>query len=565
MLALIISSAVLLGWHFYYEVPRQKAAQAQAQLMAKTQTAPLQIGAASAPVSAGGVIPKKAGEELRERAEILSEGKRLPINSAALQGSISLKGARLDDVTLVKYHETIDKKSPEVVVFSPSGTEKSYFAEFGWIGDKVKLPNAETIWKTEAKELTPEKPVVLKWNNGEGLQFQIEIALDKNYMFTITQKLHNDSGEEIKIQNFSLINRAWKEDTSHQKFAILHEGPLGVTDGTLEEIEYQKMREEPNMLRQNATGWAGFTDKYWLAALVPGVAPFTASYSYYKTNEQDRYQIDALSVPQAVADGKDLVVSTRVFAGAKELAVLDGYAKQYNIPLFDRAVDFGHLYFITRPMFVALSFFNDLLGNFGLAILLLTVLVRLVLYPLANKSYASMGKMKLLMPKMEEIKKRYSDDKLKQNQEIMALYKREKVNPASGCLPLLVQIPVFFALYKVLFVSIEMRHAPFYGWVHDLSVIDPTNIFTAFGLLPWNPPSLLHVGIWPLLMMVTMIAQQKLNPKPADPVQAQVMAIMPYAFLFMFSSFPAGLVIYWTWNNALSVLQQWMITRKFTK
>jgi YidC/Oxa1 family membrane protein insertase len=335
----------------------------------------------------------------------------------------------------------------------------------------------------------------------------------------------------------------------------------------LQEYDYSEVREA-KMTDAATPAWAGITDKYWLTSLIPDATTALGAkttYQYYETDGDKRYQVDMLSAPITVAAGTTEERVTRFFAGAKLVDVLDAYAEKYHITMFDRAVDFGSLYFLTRPLFTALTFFNNYLGNMGLAIVALTVCVKLVLYPLANKSYAAMSQMKLLTPKMQEIRERFGDDRLRMNQEIMTLYKEEGVNPASGCLPLLIQMPIFFALYKVMFITIEMRHAPFYGWIKDLSAIDPTNIFTLFGLIPWNAPTILHVGVLPLAMMASMIIQQRMSPKPSDPTQAQVMTALPYVFLFVFASFPAGLVLYWVWNNVLSIAQQWVITKRYEK
>jgi YidC/Oxa1 family membrane protein insertase len=336
-----------------------------------------------------------------------------------------------------------------------------------------------------------------------------------------------------------------------------------VLDGTLEEIDYDDLREDGPIELPSKGGWLGITDKYWLATLVPDQeSDLIANFRHYLAEGEDRYQVDYLRPAMTVRPGQTLEVTDRLFAGAKEVGLLDFYANEYGIPLFDRAVDFGWFYFLTKPIFHILHFFYQLLGNYGLAILLLTLLVKLLFYPLANKSYRAMSKMKKLQPEMMRLREQFSDDKMRMNQELMALYKKEQVNPMSGCLPIVVQIPVFFALYKVLFVSIEMRHAPFFGWIQDLSAPDPTSLFNLFGLLPFDPPAFLMIGIWPLLMGATMLLQTKLNPQPADPIQAKVMMFLPLMFIFLFATFPAGLVIYWTWNNVLSIGQQWLIMKR---
>lgn len=499
-----------------------------------------------------------------QREEAIVGSPRITIESDELSGSIALKGGKFDDLSLNKYRETVEKDSKQVTLLSPSTTEQGYFAQFGWLGKGTTLPDNDTIWEADQSVLTPEKPVTLHWTNDEGVTFEQTIALDKDFLFTVTQRVKNTSNTALTLAPYGLINRAYDDTSKH--FAILHEGPLGVNEGALDELSYSKLKEEKTITQDKAESWLGITDKYWLAAIIPAdKGTFKATYSYYQSNGRDRYQADYLSKEVPVAAGESAEKTLHFFAGAKEVLVLDRYGKELNAPLFDRAVDFGVLYFLTKPMFYAINYFFHLLGNFGLAILMVTICVKLLMFPLANKAYHGMSQMKLMMPKMEEIKKRYPDDPIKLNQEMMALYKKEKINPASGCLPLLLQIPVFFALYKVLFVTIEMRHAPFYGWIHDLSAADPTNVFTLFGALSWTPPTFLHLGIWPLIMGVTMIVQYRLNPKPTDPIQAKMMAWLPFIFTFMLATFPAGLVIYWAWNNSLSILQQWYITRGYEK
>lgn len=556
VVALVLSTAILVGWQYAYEMPRQKEAQRIALLKQKEKKAQEKQVQAEAPA-----------ESKKTRAELLAESPRVKLRSNHLHGSLALKGLRFDDLTLARYHEALDKNSPEVVLLSPGGEAQTYFAEIGWLasGDaSVRVPDKETLWQADADTLTPQTPVTLKWDNGAGLLFSAKISLDDNYMVSVQQQVSNASGKPVTLQPYAFINRAYTKD--HPENAILHEGPLGVMGGTLQEFTYYDLAsEQQEHLFEGTHGWVGITDKYWLTALVPGEGTVNARFSYYASKGQDRYQTDFQYAPTEIATGATGSVTTRLFAGAKEVRVLDAYAKQYDIPLFDRAVDFGYLYFLTKPLSLVLLYFYSHLGNFGLAIMLLTVFIKLLMYPLANKSYVSMNEMKRLTPDVMRLRETHGEDKMRMNQEIMALYRKEKVNPASGCVPMLLQIPVFFALYKVFYVSIEMRHAPFYGWVHDLSVPDPTNIFTLFGLLPWDAPSLLHIGVLPILMCLTMVIQQKLNPPPPDPTQAKVFAILPYVFLFLFASFPAGLVLYWVWSNILSIAQQKMIATRYQK
>jgi YidC/Oxa1 family membrane protein insertase len=551
LIALLISSIILGLWQYFIELPRKKLLAENLKTQAKIE----KVIEIQKDITSGSAIA-------RSRTEWLKESPRLNIKSDYLHGSISLKGLRLDDLTLARYRTTLDPQSPEVVLLSPAYDKSGYFSEIGWLataGTTITLPDKNTVWTTESKALTPEKPAQLSWRNPEGVNFSVVIALDKKYMFTITQSAKDAEGKAIPLQNYAYINRVY--DTSqHISIGILHEGPLAVYDGRLKEVAYTDAAAEKQQHTDvKSGGWVGISDKYWFSAIVPVEKTFSSRiFSYRAEDGRERFQTDYSSTtPQNES-------TLRLFAGAKELSELDAYAKQYSIPLFDRAVDFGMFYFLTKPIFITLTFFHSLVGNFGIAILLLTILVKLLMYPLASKSFKSMAQMGTLRPKMQEIQERYKDDKQKLNQEMIDLYKREKVNPAAGCLPALLQIPVFFSLYKVLYVTLEMRHAPFFGWIQDLSEADPTNIFTLFGVLQWSPPSLLHLGIWPILMAVTMFIQQSQSPPPPDPTQAKILKFLPLMFLFLFSSVASGLVIYWTWSNVLSILQQWHIKRKHT-
>jgi YidC/Oxa1 family membrane protein insertase len=470
---------------------------------------------------------------------------------------------------LKKYHETVDPSSPNVVLLSPTGSPHPYYVEHGWVtetGKDVTVPSPDTVWKAESKgPLSVSAPVTLSYDNGKGLVFTRTIAIDDNFMFTVTDAVANSGSEPVTLYPYALVSRLGVPVT--QSYYILHEGLIGVVDGSLEQITYKKAIGQPPASFKAKSGWLGITDKYWAATVVPeqgkefeahlkATAGATGAEQY-----QSDYLLDGVSVP---AGGK-AETKGYVFAGAKEVNLVDRYATQYAIPKFDLLIDWGWFYFLTRPMFYALDFFYKLVGNFGVAILIVTLVIKLVLFPLANKSYVSMSKMKKLQPEMVRIKERFGDDRMRQQQAMMELYKKEAVNPASGCLPILVQIPVFFSLYKVLFVTIEMRHAPFFGWIKDLSAPDPTSVFNLFGLLPFDPATVpvvghfLMLGAWPLIMGVTMWVQMKLNPAPPDPVQQKVFAWMPVFFTFLLAGFPAGLVIYWAWNNLLSVIQQSVI------
>lgn len=548
VIALVLATAVMIGWQYFYEKPRLAALAVEKANAVKKQEASKVAPLISSPKTVD-----------------VKEGARLAINSPSLHGSIALTGAQFDTLTLAKYRETTLSDSPEVILFSPAHSPAAYYSEIGVLPESsdVRVPDDNSVWQADAKELTPEKPVTLHWNNGAGLTFEKHIALDADYMFTVTTRVKNTGNHAVKLYPYALVSRNYVDAGKHTYF--MHEGPLGVVNGALEDETYKSLREDGEKKFENTPGWIGMTDKYWLSAIVPQDMKFDASFKHFKRGEADAYQSDLRGEAIEVPAGGSSEFTMHLFAGAKRVALLDQYRDEYKIPLFDRAVDFGSLYFLTRPIFALLEFFYALVGNFGVAILLLTLCIKALLFPLAHKSLTSMARTKQLMPKVEEIRTRYGQDKMKMNQEIMAMYKREKVNPAAGCLPLLLQIPVFLALYRVLFVTLEMRQAPFFGWIHDLSVPDPTNLFTLFGLIPWNTPHFLHLGIWPIVMCATMVIQQRLNPKPADPVQAQVMSYMPYMFLFLFVNFPAGLVIYWTWNNTLTILQQLYINSHLEK
>ena len=403
--------------------------------------------------------------------------------------------------------------------------------------------------------------MILSWDNGSGLLFEREIEIDHGYMFTITDRVFNDGDQLLELYPYGLINRTDEPDTLG--FFILHEGPLGVFNETLHEFDYDDLRDDPTESFQSTGGWIGITDKYWLAALIPDQGQTVNSRFFYtKSNDGEKFQVDYLLDGNQLGPNGKIEVTSRLFAGAKKVALLDQYERDLGIARFDLAVDFGWFYFLTKPLFYLLHYLTGYLGNIGLAILSVTVLIKLIFFPLANKSYVAMSKLKKLQPEMMKLREKFSDDKMRLNQEMMALYKQEGANPLAGCLPIVIQIPVFFALYKVLFVTIEMRQAPFYGWIKDLSAQDPTTMFNLFGLLPYTPPDFLTIGLWPLAMGFTMWLQQKLNPTPPDPMQARIMMMLPIVFTFLFATFPAGLVMYWTWNNVLSILQQWVIMRR---
>ncbi len=563
ILTIVISIAILFGFHYFYERPRQMAAQAEAQRQQALQAeqVPAAVpGGAAAPGIGGDVVPA-----VRDRTAVLAETGRVAIVTPSLHGSINLRGGRIDDLTLAKYKTTPDKNSPEVVLLAPVGTEHPYYAEFGWVaanaGEAVALPKADTVWTASTDRLTPDSPVTLSWDNGAGLVFERTVAIDADYMFTVTQRVLNQTGEAVALSPYGFVQRRGMPKV--EGTYVLHEGPLAIVDGTLKEYKYNDLKEDGKTINLSSKGgWIGITDKYWLVGLIPDQSVTTDMRVLHQNSGTDVYQVDYKAPSVSVAAGAAAETTHRLFAGAKIVGLLNDYNDKLGIDSLDYAVDWGWFYFLTKPFFHGLDWLGVTIGNFGIAILVFTVFLRLAFFPIANKQYEAFAKMKKLQPKMEELKKKHGDNREALSMEMMKLYKEEKANPLAGCLPILLQIPVFFALYKVLYVTIEMRHAPFYGWIHDLSAADPTTLFNLFGLIPWDPPSMLHIGVWPLLMGATMWLQQKMNPANPDPVQQKVMMMLPFIFTYMMASFPAGLVIYWTWSNLLSIAQQWIIMRR---
>jgi YidC/Oxa1 family membrane protein insertase len=519
------------------------------------------------PVLPGVAAP--SSEKITEDEVEIQHAGRIRVESPKLRGSISLLGGRIDDLTLLDYRETLDPESPNVVLFKRSTSRHPYYATFGWVAEEkgVALPKLDTIWSADGQVLTPDTPVTLTWDNGEGLRFIRTFALDLNYMFSITQRVESTGGS-VTLFPYAFISRSGTPEVT--KFIILHEGLLGTFNGALEEIKYKDLKDDRELHESSTGGWIGITDKYWLAALVPDQNVKTEyRFTYRSEAGKDKYQVDFLGEAMQLEPGAGVETTSRLFAGAKVVRILDDYESNLGIEGFDRAVDFGWFYFLTKPIFYILDFFYGIIGNFGFAILLLTVIIKVLFFPLANKSYRAMGRMKKLAPDVERLREEFKDDRQRQSQEMMKLYKREGTNPFSGCLPMLVQIPVFFSLYKVLFVTIEMRHAPFFGWIQDLSAPDPTSILNLFGLLPaWDLPpqlaffSFLSIGIWPIIMGGAMFVQQRITPQPADQTQAKIMMFLPLIFTFLLAKFPAGLVIYWACNNILTVAQQWLIMRR---
>jgi len=575
ILAVALSMAVLFGWQILVIQPELEKDQAQQALIveqqaaiAKTQTVDGTPAIASS-VEAINVTPGVAEQGVATADTV----KRITIDAPLVQGSFSLQGARIDDIILTGYRETLDAKSENIHFLKKTSSQAPFFAEFGWASSDADqpMPSAQTLWAADRDLLSPSSPVTLRWDNGRGLVFTRKISINNDYLITYDDSVVSSLDTAITMYPFGLVRRQGTPPTSG--IYILHEGALGVFDETLKEEDYSDLRDAPSggiKVSPVATGgWIGITDKYWLAALLPSQQEkFTYSFQSLP-GKTDRYQVDYIdNVGLTLAASSAVSTQGRLFAGAKKVALLDYYGEELGIPNFDLAIDFGWFYFLTKPFFYAIDWLFNLFGNFGVATLAFTVVVKLAFFPLANKSYRSMAKMRILTPKLQSLRERYSDDRMKLNQEMMALYKAEKVNPAAGCLPVLLQIPVFFALYKVLFVTIEMRHAPFFGWIADLSAPDPTSIFNIFGLLPFSVdflPPFLQLGLWPIFMGISMFLQMRLNPTPPDPIQAKVFQWMPVFFTFLLATFPAGLVIYWTWNNLLSMAQQWYIMKQVAK
>jgi YidC/Oxa1 family membrane protein insertase len=582
-LAIALSAVVLIAWQVFFGIPqieeeraRQEAQQTQ-QTEQTEQTQPQGGGDSTIPQvpdqtaqPGDSTIPSLPGDTAvsGSRDTVLAATRRIPIETPRLQGSINLTGGRIDDLQLRDYRETVKPDSPVITLLSPSGAPSPYYAEFGWTvprGGAVAVPGPRTEWTAErGASLTPAAPVTLTWENGDGLTFHRTIAIDDRFMFSVEDTVENASGSDVTLHPYALVSRHGMPAV--ENFLVLHEGLIGVLgEKGLQEIDYDDLDEDSRTMTYSSTGgWLGMTDKYWAVALIPDQAmAINAHFRDTPRNGKDIYQADYLNTEgMTVPAGGVATSQAHLFAGAKVVSIIDSYQDSLGVENFELLIDWGWFYFITKPLFWLVDFLYGLVGNFGVAILLVTVIIKLIFFPLANKSYVSMAKMKGLQPQVMKLRERYKDDRQKQQQEMMALYKKEKVNPMAGCLPIVIQIPVFFALYKVLYGTIEMRHAPFVGWIQDLSAPDPTSIFNLFGLVPWDPPSFLMIGLWPLIMGVTMFVQMRLNPPPPDPTQAMIFTWMPVFFTFLLATFPAGLIIYWAWNNLLSITQQWVIMRR---
>ena len=588
LMFIVSAFAILIGYQFFVLGPQQRKAEAEAR--AKKAVAAQVASQPGVTLDANGnPAPLRLSRETAKAAS-----PRVPVDTPALSGSIALKGGRIDDLFLRKYAETTDKNSPPVELFRPEGAEHAWFADFGWAGANLPgLPDSRTVWAAAPGQvLRPNSPVTLTFDNGAGLTFTRVIAVDADAMFTVTDSVKNNGTAAFQLAPYATVQR--QGITEHLgKTQIVHEGAIGVLgsgkDQKLELNKYGKWKKDkPLTTFDSVGGWAGITDKYWLAALIPSQdQAIKAQYRMTAVGGTDVYDVNIVGPTQALNPGATLVQKTRLFAGAKTVPLLRKY--EYNgqapdwwkfwddrkaeIPRFDWAVDWGMFSMFTRPIFNILEIFYRMVGNFGLAIMLLTVVLKLVLYPMADKSYESMAKIKKIQPEVEKLKAKHKDDPTKQQQEMMQLYAKEKINPMMGCLPMLIQIPVFYSLYKVLTVTIEMRHAPFFGWIQDLSARDPSTIFNLFGAIPWDPATApligsflggpLHIGVWPLLYGFTMWLTTAMNPPAGDPIQQRIFQLFPIIFTFTLSQFAVGLVIYWCWSNILTIVQQYIIMRRY--
>jgi YidC/Oxa1 family membrane protein insertase len=550
VLAVVLTALILFGWpyvsQYFFPVANPPVTKIE--------------GGKTTPVAAPGAGPTADGPAaIRDLSQVLKEGARIPIRTPKLTGSINLTGARIDDIILPTYSETIAKDSPAIRLYSPSGTKDAYFAGFGWQGEGMATPNKDTVWTAQGAALTPTTPVTLTWNNGSGQLFEIRLSVDQNYMITAAQKVSNTGAGAVAIKPYSYISRS-SIPTDPDTWTI-HVGPMGVFNGAANyDVNYKDLDKGPSTQSfQTNGGWVGFTDKYWLSALVPDQK--TAIAAQFRKGAGTQYQADVALPNVMLAPGKAATQTMRLFVGAKEVKTLEAY-QEAGVPLFDRAIDWGWFYWFEKPIFSLLHWLFETLGNFGVAIICLTLVVRAIMFPVAQRQFASMAAMRAVQPKMKALQEKYKDDKPKLQQEMMALYKREKVNPLAGCLPIFIQIPIFFALYKVLMLTIEMRHQPFILWIKDLSAPDPLHILNLFGLLPFTPPAFLAIGVLALLLGISMFFQFKLNPAQMDPMQQQIFSIMPWMMMFIMAPFAAGLLVYWITNNCLSMAQQWWLYKR---
>ena len=557
LIAVVLSVVILVGFDFFFKPEKKQFQENSVEQTQMNQT--VDSGEDDNLPSINSQIEYKANKD----DQLVEE--RITFNSKRLSGTINLIGATMDDLSLKDYFETINKEN-KIKILNPISSVSPYFLRIGWASpDKsIKLPNKDSKWKSLKKSYSENEKIELEWNNGEGLTFFRTIEFDENFLISVVDKVENKSPKTIKLTNFSYLRRLNYRPAN--KFFILHEGPLGVFNDTLKEVSYDEIEENNEIIETTKNGWIGYTDHYWQVTIFPETnETFKARFKNLK-NRNNSVQIDFINENiKTLRSGESLKTKSYIFAGAKEVPLIDQYIKKIGINKLDLSVDFGWFYFLTKPLFYALHFLSSLVGNFGVGIIILTICIRIVLFPLANKSFKSMNSMRMITPEIQRIRERYKDDRQRMNQEMFAMYKEKKINPAAGCLPILIQIPIFFALYKVLFVSIEMRHAPFFGWIQDLSAPDPTSLFNLFGLIPWDTPAFLTIGIWPILMGVTMFLQQKINPPPPDPLQAKIFMMLPFIFTFLLATFPSGMVVYWTVNNILSIAQQYILLRKQSK
>ena len=564
--AILLSVAILLGWNFVAEkfFPTPDKPDVTTTVASADGTVP--TGGAVAPEQAGAPLTAPAApavQTIRPLSAALADRHRIPIETPAIKGSISLVGARIDDITLSKYRQTIEKGAPPVRLFSPAGTKGAYFASIGWSAEGMEVPGPATLWTASGSKLAPDSPVMLSWSNTTGQSFQIEYSIDDDYLITAKQTLANAGAVPVIVREDAFIARAGRPTNPEDADQVfIHSGPTGLLDGKSNYTNYEKIEEAANgVIDFKSVGWIGFTDKYWLSAIVPAKGQNASG--FFKSLPNHGFQASFAGEARQIAPGRQVTTTNRVFAGAKEVSTLERYQDEQGITRLSNAIDWGWFEFFAVPIFKLLDWLFRQFGNFGVAIMTLTLIIRLLMFPIANKQFASMAQMRVVQPKMKALQDRYKDDKPKMQQELMKLYKDEKINPLAGCLPILIQIPIFYALYKVLMLTIEMRHQPFALWIRDLSAQDPAMILNLFGYLDFTPPSLLSIGVMAVLLGVTMWLQFRLNPAPADPVQAQVFKIMPWLFMFIMAPFAAGLLLYWITNNVLSIAQQQWMYRKF--
>ncbi|MDO9367136.1 MAG: membrane protein insertase YidC [Sphingopyxis sp.] len=565
IMAILLSAAILLGWNFVSQkfFPTPPKPDVTTTVAGPNGAAPVALPGQPAALPDPGVPAATAPQAIRPIEAVLGDGNRIPIDTPAIKGSINLVGARIDDITLSKYRQTIKKDSPPVRLFAPAGTKASYFASIGWSAQGVVVPGPSTVWTATGTKLTPTTPVTLSWSNGAGQTFRIEYSIDRDYLITAKQTIANTGTAPVAVRSGTYIDRTGKPTDPHEQDSwTIHVGPTGYLDGKSNFTNYDELEEAANnTVAYTSAGWLGFTDKYWLAAVVPAKGEKVSA--AFNSLPGGAYRAAFARDLVEVAPGKQITTTSRVFAGAKEVSTLSHYQDDQGITRLSNAIDWGWFEFFEVPIFKLLDWLFRMVGNFGVAIMALTLIIRLVMFPIAQRQFGSMAQMRLVQPKMKALQERYKDDKPKQQQELMKLYKDEKINPLAGCLPIVIQIPIFYALYKVLMLTIEMRHQPFILWIKDLSAPDPLHILNLFGLLPFTPPSILSIGILAVILGITMFLQFRLNPQATDPVQQQVFKIMPWLFMFIMAPFAAGLLLYWITNNLLSIAQQQWMYRKF--